>query len=124
MPSVDFYYYNANPNNLEEEDCVTRAIQLGLGLRYQTVRKLLDLTAYRYNCDPLCVCCYHHLLEDIFDLPVRYCNNGETALEIAKTYPNNKVIMRLDGHLTCAVHGAIADIWDCQDKLVDRYWII
>lgn len=119
----DYTYYNMNPDKREISDCVCRAITLGLGLKYNTVKKLLELCAVYYDCDPLYVGCYHHLLEDVFELPVRYCDDSETVEEIAQMYPNNKVIIRIEGHLTCAVHGTIFDIWDCTDKIADCYWI-
>ena len=122
--SGDFAYYNANVEKVEEEDCVCRAISLGLSLPYRAVEKILQIVSFYYGCDPLQKCCYHHIMEDIFGFPVRYCHKGETVGEIAEDYPNNKVIIRIDGHLTCAINGVIYDIWRCNDKEVDCYWII
>lgn len=122
--SNKFIYYNANPYKIEEEDCVIRAIKAGLNLPYDTVDKLLDLSAEKNKCDKLCVCCYHFLLEDIFGLPVRYCKNYETVEDIARLYPHNKCIIRINGHLSCSINGKIYDLWDCTQKLVDCYWII
>ena len=122
--SGDFAYYNANVEKVEEDDCVCRAISLGLSLPYRAVEKMLEIVSFYYGCDPLQLCCYHHIIEDIFGFPVRYCYDGETVGEVAEMYPNNKVIIRIDGHLTCAVHGVIYDIWRCNDKEVDCYWII
>ena len=122
--SGDFAYYNANVEKVEEEDCVCRAISLGLSLPYRAVEKMLDIVSYYYGCDPLQLCCYHRIMEDIFGFPVRYCYDGETVGEVAEMYPNNKVIIRIDGHLTCSVHGVIYDIWRCNEKKVDCYWII
>lgn len=119
-----FRYYNANPYRIEEEDCVIRAIQLGLNLPYEVVNNLLTLSANYNQCDKLCVCCYHFLLEEIFCLPVRFCQNYETVGEIALMYPNNKCIIRIDGHLTCADNGVVNDLWDCTQRLVDCYWIL
>jgi hypothetical protein len=122
--SGDYAYYNANIDKIEEEDCVCRAISVGLSIPYLAVEKLLDIVSYYYGCDPLQKCCYHHIMEDIFNVPVRYCQYGETVGEIAEQYPNNKVIIRIDGHLTCSVHGVICDIWRCNEKEADCYWII
>jgi hypothetical protein len=44
--------------------------------------------------------------------------------EIAERYPRRKVIIRVDGHLTCSMYGVVTDIWDCSEELVDRYWVI
>lgn len=50
--------------------------------------------------------------------------NGETVEDIAEKYPNDRVIIRIDSHLTCSIKGIIPDIWDCSDKLVDCFWIV
>lgn len=120
----DFYYHNENPYKIEENDCVCRAISLGLDLEYRTVDKLLEISAEQNDCDKLCVCCYHRLLEDVFFLPVRYCKNGETVGDIAEKFPNNKVIIRIDGHLTVSDCAIVYDLFDCTNRLVDCYWIV
>ena len=120
----DFSYYNINPEKTEEQDCVCRAISLAVNSDYRAVEKLLEIVAYYYGCEKLCLCCYHHLLEDVFNFPVRYCENGETVGEIAKRLNHNIVLIRIDGHLSCSLYGIIYDIWDCSPKSVDCYWIV
>lgn len=121
---TDFKYHNQNPHNSVEQDCVTRAISLGCQLPYKVVGNLLELVAEKNDCDKLCVCCYHHLLEDVFDYRVKYAKNEETVEEIAKEYPNNVLIVRIEGHLTCCMYGVCFDIWDCTQENVDCFWII
>ena len=118
-----FQYYNENPYKIEEEDCVCRAISLGLNLPYNASRNLLELSAAHNSCDKLCVCCYHHLLEDVFEYTVNYVHFTETVEDVAFKHPYNKVIIRIDGHLTCAVSGVIYDLWDCSREYVDCYWV-
>jgi hypothetical protein len=120
----DFIYYNANKDGSEENDCVTRAIKLGTNLSYTAVQRLLDMASYYYDCDKLCVKCYGRLLTEIFNFPVRYDDYKHTVGEIAKQYPYNTIIIRVDGHLTTSIMGVVADIWNCKDRLVDCYWII
>jgi hypothetical protein len=76
------------------------------------------------ECDALCVCCYHHLLEDGFGLEPRYDYSRHTVGEIAERYRDRKIIIRVEGHLTCAAYGDVLDIWDCSDELVDCYWLV
>lgn len=122
--SQDFVYYNENPYRIEESDCVCRAICKALDLEYPTVEELLKMSAKYNGCDILCVECYRHLLEDVFKLPVRYADNYERVIDIAKQFPNNKVLVRIEGHLTICDCGVIRDLWDCSKRLVDRYWIV
>ena len=120
---TNFVYYNANPTHTEEEDCVCRAISAGTGLNYDVVDNLLNLIADKHCCDKLNVECYKKVLEDIFNYKVIYPRR-KTVAEIAKDFKNNIVIIRVEGHLTCSIYGAVADIWYCNDEIVDRCWIV
>ena len=80
----DFKYHNENPYRIEEEDCVCRAISKGLDLDYEVVNKLLEMSAEHNECDKLCVCCYHFLLEDVFRLPVKDSDFWETLRDVAE----------------------------------------
>lgn len=119
-----YKYYNHNPDNLRLKDCVCRAISTATGLCYEAVDNLLDLTAKEYRCDKLCVCCYSNLLEDVLCYDRQSCAFQKTVEEIAAEHPRNKVIIRVDAHLTTSVYGNILDIWDCSQELVDCYWIV
>lgn len=119
----DFYYHNINPDKKIEHDCVTRAISLASGIPYKAVEKLLKITAQENECDELCVCCYHHLLEDVLGYRVKYPHNL-TVAEVASEYKNNTLIVRIDGHLTCCVCGVCIDIWDCTQEKVNCFWIV
>lgn len=122
--SREFIYHNENPYRIEEQDCVCRAISKALDLDYEVTNKLLKMSAEVNGCDMLCHCCYKFLLEDIFKLPVRYANNNEKVIDVARMYPHNKLLIRIDGHLTTSERGVIYDLWDCRNKLVDCYWIV
>ena len=124
MRNNSYKYYNRNPDGKLLEDCVCRAISTATGLNYNAVNNLLALTASCYLCEKLCVCCYHNLLEDILGYERYMCYNGETVEEIANSYPNDKLLIRINAHLTSSVKGTIYDIWDCSDKEVDCYWIV
>lgn len=119
-----FVYININPYRIEDNDCVVRAISLGLGLHYKIIQNLIKQSAEINGCEELCVDCYHHLLDGFFGLPVRFCNEGETVSEIAEKNRNSRCIIRIQGHLTCSLYGKLYDIWDCSHKKVYCYWIV
>jgi hypothetical protein len=121
---ASFKYYNNNPYRIEEEDCVTRAISEALQIRYDVAKDLLRMSAERNNCDALCVCCYHYLLEDVFNLPVYKAENWERVKDIADEYPNSTIIIRVDSHLTVCKGNVILDLWDCRERLVDCFWVV
>ena len=120
---AQFCYYNDNPYRIEEEDCVCRAISRSLKIGYEVAEGLLTLAAEHNNCNKLCVCCYNFLLEDIFKLPDKYPQGIEKVADIVDRFPNNTLIIRIDGHLTMAENGCIFDLWDCRQRIVDKFWI-
>lgn len=121
MKTNNYMYYNRNPWGENKEDCVCRAISAALDIKYVAVNNLLELVAEKNECDKICVCCYHKLLEDIFGMEPVFCY-GETVGEIAQANPGHKLLIRIEGHLTCSMYGVVIDTWDCTDKIVDCYW--
>lgn len=119
-----YKYYNHNPDGVRTKDCVCRAISTATGLFYDAVDNLLRVTANEYDCEELCVCCYHNLLEDILCYPRHSVYFDKTVEEVASEHPNNRLIIRVDAHLTTSIYGTILDIWDCSDELVDCFWIV
>lgn len=119
-----FVYLNVNDTKREEMDCVCRAITLASGLKYHTVEKLLQLVGEHNNCDPLTVHCYHYLLENVLGYQVKFADDYETVEDIINQYPNNTLIIRLEGHLLCVINSVIYDLFNSSDQLVDRYWIV
>jgi hypothetical protein len=120
----NYKYYNRNPKGLHLKDCVCRAISAATGLHYDAVNNLLRITASEYECEELCVCCYHHLLGEILCYPIVKCDFKHTVADIASNYPKSTLIIRVKEHLTTSNNGVILDIWDCSDELVDCFWIV
>lgn len=118
-----YRYYNRRPDGREMEDCVCRAISAATNLKYEAVEKLLELTAEDCACDKLNIHCYHHLLDGTLCYK-RYNANGATVGELSARYSDKRLIIRINGHLTCSLYGTIVDIWDCTEKCADVYWII
>ena len=117
-----FIYYNANPKDEKVGDCVIRAISLALDIDYDIVVKLLINNSKYFNCDLLVKDCYAKLLEDLgFKC---YDGRGYTVKEIAEDLFDKKLLLRIDGHLTCAMRGDIVDTWNTSYEPVDVFWII
>lgn len=117
-----FKYYNRNPHNEKLPDCVCRAISLATDTDYHDIQRLLFENGGINECDELCVDCYSIILCEIgYKI---YNGRGATVEEIAEHYPNSKLLLRLDGHLTCCINGNCYDIWDCTNESVDVYWVV
>ena len=116
-------YENVNPDGLNLPDCVTRAISKALNIPYFEVAFMLRQNGQFYKCEELCVDCYEKLLSQDFQLPC-FRGQGRTAQEIANDFPNDTLILRMVGHLSCSVNGIIRDTWDCTDKVVTQFWVV
>ena len=77
-----------------------------------------------YECEKLCVCCYHYLLEDFLQYDRIDYNFKKTVGEVAAAYSTDIIIIRVQSHLTMAKNGEVLDIWNCTDELVDCIWIV
>ena len=118
-----FRYLNLNPLDLEESDCVTRAIALASGYSYAEVQDKLYYISQLLECERLCVCCYQHLLSDVFKYDKVYCQ-GMTVAEFAELHPDGIYLIRMDGHLSVLVNGKIHDIWDCSNEILTDVWSV
>lgn len=115
-----YQYYNAEPNGEHLEDCVIRAISLALQLPYSQIVKMLNKNGSQNECEEVCLDCYEKMLEDLgFQKELAH---NERVKDIANKA--SVVLIRITGHLTCAIDGVIFDIWDCSDKQADCYWVI
>lgn len=117
-----FKYLNVEPNEEKLQDCVIRAISLALGVRYDDIVNHLAHNADSNSCNSINVCCYTKLIESI-GYYTREVENMSVG-DIADMHPNKVLLIRIEGHLTCAIDGCIYDLWDCRDKEATCYWII
>lgn len=120
---MSFIYYNANPNGETLPDCVTRAISLALNIPYYEVISLLRKNGIFYDCECLCVSCYEKLLDEYFKLPHYTPNVEKTVKDVINEHPKDILLLRMDGHLSCAMFGKSYDIFDCTDEIVTDFWI-
>ena len=117
-------FLNLQPLGKLEEDCVTRAISLATGQDYKTIQEQLFLISELFECEELCVCCYKHLLDYVYNFERIEAVQGMTIEEFLEEFDIGIFIIRVDGHLTCAIDGNIIDTWDCTNKIVDIVWFV
>lgn len=115
-------FYNRNPLGKREKDCVCRAISLGVNRDYYDILDKLYNIADLFDCEALCVDCYKHLLDKVFNLQRIECYHGCPIYEFLDEHSYGIYIIRIEGHLTCAIDGCIYDLWDCSDEIIDIVW--
>ena len=82
---------------------------------------MLDDNSKINCCDSININCYEKLLKK---LGYKRIETNNSIKYVALSHPNNILIIRMKGHLTCAIYGCIYDIWDCTKYEANCYWII
>ena len=120
--SLMFKYYNNNPLKQKLPDCVCRAISLAFRLPYNYIMGQLHLNGACYECDDLTVECYGKLISK---MGYESSDAGKLSVEeLCSAYPDDILLIRMNGHLTCSINGQCHDIWDCTNEIADMYWVI
>ena len=118
-----FHYLNLNPFNKKTGDCVIRATALALDTDWGTASDLLYRQARCCGCEMSCLGCYSSLFYKMgFEQIQVYFE--KTVNDILEQYKNSVVLIRIKGHLTCAINGKLYDIWDCSQEYVDCVWVV
>lgn len=117
-----FIYLNVEPNEEKLQDCVIRAMSLALAVPYDDIVEMLYNNGIENECGEICMPCYSKLLDKL-GYKMRSGNEIKVG-GLASRYRTSVLLIRIEGHLTCAIDGNVYDIWDCRDKEVDCYWVI
>ena len=117
-----YRYLNVEPNEERLQDCVIRAITLALAINYDDIVQALAQNGTDMACDSINVDCYSNLIENL-GYYTRHVKDL-TVGDIADMFKDKVLIIRVQGHLTCAIDGCIYDIWDCREKEATCFWII
>lgn len=59
--------------------------------------------------------------EIVFKAPT---GSGKSVQQVINENSNDTLIIRMDGHLTCAINGLSYDIFDCTDYICTDYWVV
>jgi len=53
-------------------------------------------------------------------LPIK----ADTVGEIAAEYPDNILLITMNGHITCSKYGVIYDSFDPRNRIVEDAWLV
>ena len=116
-----FKFYNANAINRYTDDCVIRAISCATNKSWHYV--------YDYLSD---IAQYEGTLLDKRDFVRGYLDRTYKRLyglqgtvgEIAGMFPNNTLLITMNGHIVCSKNGIIYDTFDCRDREAESVWLV
>ena len=116
-----YKYYNENPLNRYEDDCVIRAISCATDRSWDYV--------YDYLSD---IAQYEGTLFDKKEFVKNYLDRTYQRIpdlsgrvgEISAMFPHNTVLITMNGHIVCSKNGVIYDTFDCRDREVEYVWLV
>ena len=116
-----YKFYNTNPLNRYTDDCVIRAISCATNKSWDYV--------YDYLSD---IAQYEGTLLDKRDFVRNYLDRTYKRLkrikgtvgQISAMFPNNTLLITMQGHITCSKNGTIYDTFDCRDREVEDIWLV
>ena len=118
---MGYRFYNANVLGKYENDCTIRAISFATGKSWdETYERLSDIAQYEGT------------MMDDRNFIRKYLNNkyrrlpikADTVGEIAAEYPDNILLITMNGHITCSKYGVIYDSFDPRNRLVEDAWLV
>lgn len=118
---MSYKYYNANALGNLTEDCTVRSISCALDMSWDRAYNMLSNEA-RLQGEMMDNASFIiRFLDARFE---RVPELGYTVGETVEMYPNSVLILTMDNHITCAKHGEIFDVWNCENKPIQEAWII
>lgn len=116
-----YKFHNNNALGLFENDCTVRAISTATGNSWDDTYKHLSNTARLRGTMMDDKDFIKDYLDEHYD---RMYDIPETVGQVAGAYPNNVLLITMNGHITCAVYGVIYDSFDCRERIAEYCWKI
>lgn len=116
-----YAFFNENPLNKYEDDCVVRAISCATGNSWDYV--------YDYLSD---IAQYEGTLFDKREFVRNYLDRTYTRLygiqgsvgEVSAMFPDNVLLITMNGHIVCSKNGIVYDTFDCRKRKVEDVWLV
>ena len=116
-----YKFHNNNALGLFENDCTIRAISTATGNSGDDTYKHLSNTARLQGTMMDDRDFIRNYLDERYD---RIYNIPRTVGEVAGAYPDNILLITMNGHITCSKYGIVYDSFDCRDRISEFCWIV
>lgn len=118
---MGYKYYNKNPLGLFQDDCTIRAISTATNNTwddtYQHLSNLARLNGKMMDDRDFIRSYLDDNYKRVDHLPYKVGN-------VAYMYPNNVLLITMNGHITCSKYGVIYDSFDCRERIAEDAWIV
>ena len=114
-----YKFYNANSHGNFVNDCVVRAISLVECKRWADTHKELSNLAQQQGI----------LLDDV-EFVERYLDDKYQRIkhkskfigELCEEFPDKRLLVTMNGHITAIINGILYDTFDCRDRIIWDVW--
>lgn len=116
-----YRFYNNNSLGLFENDCTVRSISTATGNSWDDTYEHLSNIA-RLNGTMMDD---KEFVVDYLDQRYKRINNiPRTVGEVSGAFPDNILLITMNGHIVCSKYGIIYDSFDCRDRIAEYCWIV
>lgn len=116
-----YKFHNNNALGLFENDCAIRSIATATGNSWDETYIHLSNIA-RLNGTMMDD---RDFIINYLDSHYKRINNiPRTVGEVAGSYPDNILLISMNGHITCSRYGIVYDSFDCRDRISEFCWIV
>ena len=116
-----YKFHNNNALGLFQNDCTVRAISTATGNSWDdTYEHLSNIARIRGTMmdDSKFV---REYLDERYQ---RIRSIPETVGEVAGAYPDNILLITMNGHITCSKYGIVYDSFDCRERIAEYCWVV
>ena len=122
---MSFIYHNENPENIQTEDCVIRALALFLEDSWENIYTDLSMQGFNMHSMPSANNVWGRYLKNngyrrtiIPDI----CPDCYTIRDFAIEHPVGKYLVGTGSHVVTVIDGDYYDTWDCGNEVPIYYW--
>ena len=116
-----YKFYNNNALGLFENDCTIRSISTATGNTwddtYEHLSNIARLKGTMMDNRDFIIEYLDERYKRIYDIP-------RTVGEVAGAYPDNILLITMNGHITCSKYGIVLDSFDCRQKIAEFCWLV
>lgn len=116
-----YKFYNNNALGLFEDDCTVRSISTATNNTWDDTYKHLSNIA---RIKGTMMDDKEFIIEYLDERYPRIKNIPTTVGEVAGSYPDNILLITMNGHIVCSKYGIIYDSFDCRNRIAEYCWRI
>ncbi len=120
-----FIYHNENPEDLQTEDCVIRALALFLDDTWENIYTDLSMQGFNMHSMPSANNVWGHFLHQNGFKRVNIpdtCPYCYTIRDFAKDHPTGTYLLGTGRHVVTMIDGDYYDTWDSGGEVPIYYW--